>query len=158
MQKIVTFLWFENQAEEAAEHYVSVFPDSRVLNVNRYSEGAPIPAGTAMLVTFQLAGQDFMALNGGPHDKFNDAISLCVNCETQAEIDELWDKLTADGGEEVQCGWLKDRFGVSWQIVPTAIADLVGGPDPAGAARATQAMLQMKKLDIAALRRAYEGE
>ena len=157
MQKIITFLWYDNQAEDAANHYVSIFPDSKVTNVSRYGDAGPGPKGSVMVVNFQLAGQEFMALNGGPEFKFTEAISLYVNCQTQEEVDELWDKLSA-GGQPGPCGWLKDKYGVSWQIVPTVLGELLQGPDPAGASRAMQAMLKMGKLDIAALRRAYEGQ
>lgn len=158
MQKIVTFLWFENQAEEAANFYTSIFEDSKILEISRYGEAGPGQAGTAMVVRFQLAGQEFSALNGGPQFKFSEAISLVVNCESQAEVDYFWEKLTANGGEESQCGWLKDQYGLSWQIVPTALGNFIGGPNPAGAQRAVQAMLQMRKLDLAALQEAYEGK
>jgi predicted 3-demethylubiquinone-9 3-methyltransferase (glyoxalase superfamily) len=156
MQKITTFLWFDNQAEEAAKLYVSLFKDSKITNVSRYGEGGPRPAGTAMIVNFQLAGQEYMALNGGPVFKFTEATSLFVNCETQEEVDRLWNKLT-EGGEESQCGWLKDKFGLSWQIVPTALGELMGDPDPVKSQRVLQAMLKMKKIDVAGLKRAYEG-
>ncbi len=152
MQKITPFLWFNDNAEEAMNFYTSIFKNSKILSVNRYGEGAPVPAGTVMTATFQLEGQEFMALNGGPHFKFTEAISLFVNCETQAEVDELWAKLTADGGEESQCGWLKDKFGLSWQIIPSALGEALGNPDPAKAQRAMQAMLQMKKIDIQKLK------
>jgi len=157
MQKIRTFLWFDDQAEEAVNFYTSLFKNSKILEVNRYSEAGPGPAGQVMVINFELEGREFTALNGGPHFKFNEAISLVVNCENQAEVDHFWENLIADGGQESMCGWLKDKFGLSWQIVPTALGGLIGGPDPAGAQRATQAMLQMHKLDIAALERAYEG-
>lgn len=157
MPKITPFLWFDDQAEEAVQFYTSIFKDSQILGVSRYGEGSPGQPGTVMTVSFQLAGQEFTALNGGPVFKFTEAISFFVNCETQAEVDELWEKLCA-GGEESQCGWLKDKFGVSWQIVPTGLGDLLGGPDPLKAQRAMQAMLKMRKLDIAALQHAYDGE
>jgi predicted 3-demethylubiquinone-9 3-methyltransferase (glyoxalase superfamily) len=156
MQKVTPFLWFDSQAEEAANLYVSLFPDSKLTNVSRYGDGMPLPKGTVMSVTFQLAGQGFTALNGGPAFKFTEAISFLVNCETQEEIDHLWSKLT-EGGEPGQCGWLKDRFGLSWQIVPNVLGDLIGDPDPEKAGRATQAMLKMGKLDIAELKRAHTG-
>ena len=150
MQKIVPFLWFDSQAEEAMNHYVSIFPDSKVLSVMR--------SGDAVLTaTFQLAGQQFMALNGGPQFKFTEAISLFVNCQTQEEVDELWEKLS-EGGEGGRCGWLKDRYGLSWQIIPTALGELLQDPDPEKSGRVMQAMLRMGKIDIAALRRAYEGQ
>lgn len=154
MQKITTYLWFDNQAEEAAEFYVSLFKSSKILNVSRYGDGGPGPKGTAMTVTFQLGGQQFIALNGGPHFKFTEAISLLVNCESQREVDDLWEKLTAGGGEPGNCGWLKDRWGLSWQIIPTALPRLLGDKDPARSRRAMEAMLKMHKIDIAALERA----
>lgn len=157
MQKITTYLWFDNQAEEAAEFYVSLFKNSKILNVSRYGDGGPGPKGTAMTVTFQLDGQQFIALNGGPHLKFTEAISLLVNCESQREVDELWEKLTAGGGEPGNCGWLKDRWGLSWQIIPTALPRLLGDRDPARARRAMEAMLKMHKIDIGALERAAAG-
>ncbi|MET7859510.1 VOC family protein [Streptomyces sp. NPDC005318] len=154
MQKIKTFLWFDNQAEEAANHYVSVFGgDSKVLGVSHYTEASPGEPGTVMTVEFRLAGQEYVALNGGPQFPFTEAISLSVDCESQAEADELWAKLT-DGGEEGQCGWLKDRYGLSWQIVPRGLSEALSDPDPAKADRAMKAMLGMKKLDIEALRSA----
>jgi predicted 3-demethylubiquinone-9 3-methyltransferase (glyoxalase superfamily) len=156
MQKITTFLWFDNQAEEAVNLYTSLFKNSRILEISRYGEGAPLPAGTVMSVTFQLEGQEFMALNGGPVFKFTEAMSLFVKCETQAEVDRYWEALSA-GGEVQQCGWLKDRFGVSWQIVPTQLGILLGDPDPAKANRVMQAMLKMVKLDIEALQAAHDG-
>jgi predicted 3-demethylubiquinone-9 3-methyltransferase (glyoxalase superfamily) len=157
MQKITPFLWFDNQAEEAMNFYVSIFKNSTVLGVNRYGEGAPMPKGTVMTASFELDGQAFTALNGGPIFKFSPAISFVVHCETQAEVDHYWDKLSADG-KEGQCAWLEDKFGVSWQIVPNALVELLGNPEPAKAGRVMQAMLQMTKIDIAALRRAYEAE
>ncbi len=157
MQKIVPFLWFDNQAEEAANFYTSIFHDSKILEISRYGEAGPGPAGTAMVVNFQLAGQEFNALNGGPQFKFTEAVSLVVHCESQDEVDYFWAKLTAEGGEESQCGWLKDQYGLSWQVVPTALGNIIGGPDPAGAQRAVQAMLQMRKLDAAVLQQAYDG-
>ena len=156
MQKITTFLWYDNQAEEAAAFYTSVFKNSRVLEVTRYGEGAPIPAGTAMTVRFDLDGQQFIALNGGPHHEFTDAISLYVDCEDQAEVDYLWDRLV-DGGEPGQCGWLKDKYGVSWQIIPRQLQQLIGDPDPERSTRAVQAMLTMTKIDVDALVRAHAG-
>jgi predicted 3-demethylubiquinone-9 3-methyltransferase (glyoxalase superfamily) len=156
MQKITPFLWFDNQAEEAAQHYVSIFPDSKVTDVVRMGGGADGAPGAVTIVNFQLAGQDFIALNGGPPFKFTEAISLFVNCETQAEVDELWAKLTADG-EESQCGWLKDKYGLSWQIIPRALGEMLSDKDAEKANRAMQAMLQMRKIDIAAMRTAFEG-
>lgn len=159
-QKITPFLWFDNRAEQAANFYVSIFKDAKILSVQRYgAEGAGAsgrPQGSVMTVSFQLDGQQFVALNGGPVYKITPAISFVVNCETQAEIDEMWKKLTA-GGEEVQCGWLTDKFGVSWQVVPTQLEKLLGASDPAKAGRVMQAMLQMKKIDIAGLQRACDA-
>ena len=157
MQKISPFLWFDTQAEEAANFYTSLFKDSKILNVSRYGEAGPGPKGSAMTVAFQLAGLQFVALNGGPHFKFTEAISLVVNCDSQQEVDELWSKLTANGGSESQCGWLKDKYGLSWQIVPTAMGKLMSDPDPAKSKRTMEAMLKMKKLDIAELERAHRG-
>ena len=155
MQKITPCLWFDGQADEAASFYVSLFKNSGISSVSRFGEGAPGPAGSVMTVNFQIEGQELIALNGGPHFNFTEAISLFVNCETQEEVDELWAKLT-EGGEEGQCGWLKDRYGLSWQIVPTALGQMLGDPDPEKSQRVMQAMLQMRKLDIAGLRRAFE--
>jgi predicted 3-demethylubiquinone-9 3-methyltransferase (glyoxalase superfamily) len=157
MQKITPFLWFNDQAEEAINFYVSIFKDSKIIDIRRYPEGSPAPAGSVMTASFQLEGQEFMALNGGPQYKFTEAISLFVNCETQEEVDDLWGKLTSDGGEESQCGWLKDRFGISWQIIPKALGDLMGDPDPEKSGRVMQAMLQMQKIDVAKLQAAYDG-
>src|SRR5256885_13568809 len=157
MQKITPFLWFDNNAEQAAEFYVSVFKNSKILNVSRYGDAGPGPKGSVMVVNFQLAGQEFTALNGGPLFKFSEAFSLVVNCENQQEIDEYWRKLTANGGSESQCGWLKDRFGFSWQVVPTALGKLMSDKDPRRASRVMQALLQMKKIDIATLEEAAEG-
>ena len=156
MQKITPFLWFDNQAEEAANFYVSIFKNSKILGVSHYGEAGPGPAGTVLTVTFQLDGHEFTALNGGPHFTFTEAISLFVNCETQQEVDELWAKLTA-GGEESMCGWLKDKYGLSWQIVPRVLLELMQDKDPVKARRVTEAMLQMRKIDIAKLQQAYEG-
>lgn len=159
MQKITPFLWFDNQAEEAMNFYVSIFRNSKVLGVQRYgAEGAGAsgrPKGSVMTASFVLDGQEFVALNGGPVYKFTPAISFVVNCETQAEIDEMWEGLTA-GGMEIQCGWLMDKYGVSWQVVPAELGKLLSGPDPAKSERVMQALLQMKKIDIAGLQRAYE--
>ena len=157
MQKITTFLWFNNDAEEAANYYTSIFKNSKILDVSRYGDVGPGPKGPVMIVKFQLAGQEFVALNGGPQFKFTEAISLMVNCDNQQEIDELWRKLTA-GGQESQCGWLKDKFGLSWQIVPTELGKLMSAKDPAKANRVMQALLQMEKLDIAKLQQAAEGK
>src|SRR2546426_865520 len=155
MQKIVPFLWFDGTAEEAMNFYVSIFKNSKVLNVTRYGAAGPGPKGTVMWATFQLEGQQFYALNGGPQFKFTPAISLFVNCETQQEVDELWKKLSA-GGREDQCGWLQDKYGLSWQIVPTVLGKMLGDKDPAKADRAMRAMLQMKKIDIQGLQQAYD--
>jgi predicted 3-demethylubiquinone-9 3-methyltransferase (glyoxalase superfamily) len=156
MQKISPFLWFDDQAEDAANLYVSVFKNSRIVSTSRYQEGLPKPAGTLMSVEFILDGEEFTAINGGPQFTFTPAISFSVMCDTQEEVDEYWEKLT-DGGEEGQCGWLIDRFGLSWQIVPKVLGKLMGSSDRAAAQRATTAMLGMKKLDIAALQAAYDN-
>lgn len=160
MQKITPFLWFDNQAEEAMNFYVSVFKNSKILSVQRYGkEAAEVsgrPKGSVMTASFLLDGQEFVALNGGPVYKISPAISFVVNCETQEEVDEYWKRLT-QGGEEVQCGWLTDKFGVSWQIVPVQLDKLLSDPDPVKSGRVMQAMLQMKKIDIADLQRAYHA-
>jgi predicted 3-demethylubiquinone-9 3-methyltransferase (glyoxalase superfamily) len=156
MQKINACLWFDNQAEEAAEYYVSVFENARITGISRFGEGAPGPAGQAMAVEFDLEGQKFQALNGGPAFSFTEAVSFVIDCSTQDEVDRYWNALT-DGGSEGQCGWLKDRYGVSWQVVPSELGGLIGGPDSAGSQRALQVMLGMKKLDIAELQKAYDG-
>ena len=158
VKKITPFLWFDTQAEEAMNFYVSVFENSRVINVSYYGEEGPKPAGTVMTATFELNGQEFVALNGGPEFKFTEAISFYVHCETQKEVDELWEKLTADGGKEDTCGWLKDKYGLSWQIVPNVLGRLLQDPDLQKTQRVMKAVLKMKKIDIAALKRAYEGE
>jgi predicted 3-demethylubiquinone-9 3-methyltransferase (glyoxalase superfamily) len=155
MQKITPFLWFDGTAEEAMNFYVSVFKSSKVGKVTRYGEGAPAPKGTVMSATFQLEGQEFFALNGGPMYSFTPAISFFVNCETQQEVDELWDKLSA-GGEQQRCGWLKDKYGVSWQIIPSLLGTLLGDKDAAKAQRVMQAMLQMNKIDIKGLQQAAD--
>ena len=157
MQKITPFLWFDNNAEEAAKFYVSVFKNSKIGKVARYGEAGPGPKGTVMTVEFELDGQKFVALNGGPQFKFTEAVSFVVNCKTQKEVDTIWEKLSA-GGQEVQCGWLKDKFGLSWQIVPTVMTELLTDRDPKKSQRVMKAMLKMVKLDIAALERAYEGK
>lgn len=154
MQKITTFLWFDNQAEEAANFYVSIFKNSRIGKISRYGDAGPGPKGAAMLVTFQIEGQEFIALNGGPQFKFTPAISLLVNCETQQEVDQLWDRLS-EGGQKSRCGWLQDKYGLSWQVVPTALSKLMNDPDPQKAGRVMQAMLQMDKIDIARLKEAH---
>jgi predicted 3-demethylubiquinone-9 3-methyltransferase (glyoxalase superfamily) len=154
-QTISPFLWFDNNAEEAVAFYTGTFKNARVLNTSRYGDHGPGPKGSVMTIGFELAGQQFTALNGGPHFKFNEAISFVVNCDTQAEIDTYWDKLTAQGGKPLQCGWLKDRFGLSWQIVPSILAELV--KDPVKGPRVMKALMQMVKLDIAALKAAADG-
>ncbi len=154
MQKITPFLWFDDQAEEAVNFYTSVFKNSKITSVSRYGEAGPGKPGSVMTASFELAGQQFMALNGGPEYKFTPAISFYVSCEDQAEVDELWEKLSA-GGEKGPCGWLTDKFGVSWQIIPTALGELLGDPDPVKAQRVMGAMLSMSKIDIAGLKRAY---
>lgn len=156
MQKITPFLWFDSQAEEAANFYVSIFKNSKIVKITRYGEVGPGPKGSVMIVTFQLDGQEFIALNGGPQFKFTEAISFVANCETQQELDELWEKLS-EGGEKIQCGWLKDKYGMSWQIVPTILGKLVSDPNPAKSQRVMEAMLQMKKIDIEGLKKAYAG-
>jgi predicted 3-demethylubiquinone-9 3-methyltransferase (glyoxalase superfamily) len=155
IQLITPFLWFDSQAEEAADFYTSIFPNSKIVKVARYGDAGPGPVGSAMTVEFQLNGQPFIALNGGPHFKFSEAISFVVNCETQEEIDKYWNELSAGGGE-VQCGWLKDKFGLSWQVVPTALGKLIGGADPKRSGRVVQVMMTMKKLDLGALQAAYD--
>jgi len=155
MQKITPFLWFDNQAEEAMNFYVSIFKNSKVVSVTRYGEAGPGPKGTVMSATFQLEGQTFYALNGGPQFKFTPAISLFVSCETQQEVEDLWEKLSA-GGREDRCGWLQDKYGLSWQIIPTALMEMLGDKNPEKAARVMQAMLKMGKIEVEGLRRAYE--
>lgn len=156
MAKISYCLWFDGRAEEAAEFYVSVFKDARIVETARYLEGSPGEPGTVMTVEFELNGERFMALNGGPQYTFTPALSIVATCESQEEIDDLWEKLT-DGGAEVACGWLTDRFGVSWQIVPGGMGEMLGSSDREAAERAFSAMMDMKKIDIGALRRAYDG-
>lgn len=156
MQKVSPCLWFDGQAEEAANFYVSVFKNSRIISTTHYLEGLPQPAGSVMTVQFILDGEEFVALNAGPHFKFSPAISFVATCDTQDEVDELWRKLS-EGGEEEQCGWLKDKYGVSWQIVPKAFIEILSKTDNAASQRAISAMLKMKKLDISVLRRAYEN-
>lgn len=151
MQKIIPYLWFDNQAEEAANFYTSLFKNSKMGTVSRGPDGA------VFMVTFQLEGQEYMALNGGPRFQFTEAISFFVNCETQAEVDHLWNSLTADGGEESQCGWLKDKYGLWWQIIPTILGELMQDEDGAKAQQVMAALLQMKKIEVAELLRAYEG-
>ena len=157
MQKITPFLWFDGKAEEAMNFYTSIFPNSKIGSVMRYGDAGPGPKGSVMSCTFQLEGQEFYALNGGPQFKFTPAISLFVNCETQQEVDELWKKLLSAGGREDQCGWLQDKYGLSWQIIPTALGQMLGDKDPKKANRAMQAMLKMKKIEIKGLQAAYDG-
>jgi len=154
MSKISPFLWFDDQAEQAAQFYTSVFPNSRIITMTRYGDAGPGPKGTVMTVAFELDGQKVTALNGGPQFTFTEAVSFVVNCETQEEVDRYWSRLTADGGQPGPCGWLKDRFGLSWQVVPTALPRLLTSTEGARSQRVMQAMLQMTKLDIAALEEA----
>ena len=155
MFKITPFLWFDNNAEEAMNFYISIFKNSKVMSVTRYGEEGPGPQGTVMTATFQLDGQEFFALNGGPEFTFTEAISFFVNCETQQEVDDLWERLS-EGGETSQCGWLKDKYGLSWQIIPSALGELLQDKDAEKSKRVMQAMLQMGKIDIKALKKAYE--
>ena len=155
MQKITPFLWFDDKAEEAMNFYVSIFKNSKIVSVTRYGEAGPGPKGTAMTATFQLDGQEFAALNGGPLFKFTEAISFVVNCKTQEEVNEFWEKLS-EGGEKSRCGWLKDKYGLSWQIVPTVLEEMLQDNDAGRSQRVMRAMLQMDKIDIAGLKRAYE--
>ncbi len=157
MQKITPFLWFDDKAEEAMNFYVSIFKNSKVLSVTRYGEVGPGPKGTVMTASFQLDGQEFIALNAGPRFKFTEAISFVVNCKTQEEIDEFWEKLS-EGGEKSRCGWLKDKYGLSWQVVPTVLGELYGDKDPEKSNRVMQAMLQMDKFDIKTLQQAYDQQ
>jgi predicted 3-demethylubiquinone-9 3-methyltransferase (glyoxalase superfamily) len=164
MQKITPFLWFDNQAEDAAKFYTSIFKDSKIGRILRYGEevakvsASGQPAGSVLTIEFEIEGQKFVALNGGPQFQFNESISFVVNCETQKEVDYYWQKLSANGGEESACGWLKDKFGVSWQITPTVLIDMLHDKDAAKAERVMHAMLQMKKIDIAELKAAYDGK
>jgi predicted 3-demethylubiquinone-9 3-methyltransferase (glyoxalase superfamily) len=161
MQKITPFLWFDNKAEEAATFYTSIFKNSKIRSVTRYGEdgakASRMPKGTVMTVAFQLEGQEFIALNGGPHFKFSPAISFVVNCKTQEEVDDLWEKLT-EGGEKNRCGWLQDKFGVSWQIVPTALGEMLQDKDATKSSRVMKVMLQMNKIDINRLKQAYDQQ
>ena len=157
MQKITPFLWFDNDAEEAARFYTSIFKDSTIGEIRHYGEAGPRPKGSVMTVSFNLEGQEFIALNGGPHYSFTPAVSFFVNCETQAEVDELWEKLT-DGGKPVRCGWLKDKYGLSWQIVPSVFGQMLQDKDAAKSRRVMEAMMTMIKLDIKTLQQAYAGE
>jgi predicted 3-demethylubiquinone-9 3-methyltransferase (glyoxalase superfamily) len=156
MQKITPFLWFDDQAEEAMNHYLSIFKNSKAASVTRYGDAGPGPKGSVMTASFELEGQQFTALNGGPQFKFTEAISFVVNCETQEEVDALWDKLS-EGGQTQQCGWLKDKFGLSWQILPSVLMELMKDPDPQKSQRVMEAVLPMTKIDIAKLRQAYDG-
>ncbi|HEY8294662.1 MAG TPA: VOC family protein [Micrococcaceae bacterium] len=156
MQKITPCLWFDTQGEEAAQFYISVFRNSKILNISRYGEAGPGPQGQVLTVSFELDGQEFTALNGGPEFKFNEAVSFQVSCDSQDEVDRFWSALS-DRGEEGPCGWLKDKFGLSWQIVPSILGELLSGPDARRSQQAMKAMLQMKKLDIRALQEAYDG-
>jgi predicted 3-demethylubiquinone-9 3-methyltransferase (glyoxalase superfamily) len=157
MQKITPFLWFDDNAEEAVSFYVSIFKNSKVVNVTRYGEAGPGPKGTVMIATFQLEGQEFVALNGGPLFKFNESISFVVNCETQAEVDEFWEKLS-EGGEKSRCGWLKDKFGLSWQVVPKVLNEMLRDKDAEKSQRVMKAMLEMDKIDIKRLKQAYDQQ
>ena len=157
MQKITPFLWFNDKAEEAATFYTSIFKNSKIVNVSRYGEAGPGPKGTVMVVKFQLEGQEFLALNGGPQFTFTPAVSFVVNCKTQREVDEFWEKLS-EGGKTNQCGWLQDKYGLSWQIVPTALGEMLQDKDPKKSQRVMKAMLQMTKIEIQRLKQAYEGE
>jgi predicted 3-demethylubiquinone-9 3-methyltransferase (glyoxalase superfamily) len=156
MPKITPFLWFDHQAEEAMNFYAAIFKNSKIGNVTRYGEAGPGPKGSVMTATFELEGQEFMVLNGGPQYKFTEAVSFFVNCNSQEEVDTLWEKLT-EGGEEGPCGWLKDKFGLSWQIIPTALGEMLNDPDPEKAQRVMQAMFQMKKIEIKTLKQAYDN-
>ena len=157
MQKITTFLWFDNQAEEAANYYISIFKNSKILGRSHYGDEAPRPKGSVLVVNFQLDGQNFTALNGGPAFKFSEAISLLVHCETQQEVDEMWEKLSA-GGEKSQCGWLKDKYGLWWQVVPTVLSQMLEGNDPEKANRVMKEIMKMGKLDIKRLQHAYDHD
>jgi len=158
MQKISPFLWFDTQAEEAANFYVGVFKNSKITKIVRWTEGGPAPAGTVLTISFNLDGQEFTALNGGPQFKFTEAVSFSISCATQEEVDYYWSILTSGGGQESMCGWLKDKYGLSWQVVPDALVRMLSDQDSTKAQRVTQALMQMKKLDIAGLQRAYDGK
>ena len=155
-QKITPFLWFDNNAEEAVNFYTSIFPNSKILSITRYGETGPGQQGSVMTIGFQLYGQEFTALNGGPQFKFTEALSLVVNCQTQQEVDEYWEKLSSKGGQEVECGWVKDKYGLFWQITPIVLMEMLQDKDPERSNRVMKAMMQMKKLDIAKLKQAYE--
>jgi predicted 3-demethylubiquinone-9 3-methyltransferase (glyoxalase superfamily) len=156
MPRITPFLWFDNQAEEAAKHYVSIFPNSKIVKVARYGDAGPGPKGSVMTVVFQLDGQEFIALNGGPQFKFTEAVSFSIDCKTQQEVDDYWEKLSR-GGQQQPCGWLKDKYGLSWQVNPRVLGEMLSDPDPAKSRRVMEAMLKMKKIVIKDLERAYEG-
>lgn len=158
MQRITPFLWFDNNAEEAMNFYVSIFPNSKVVRVTRYGDGGPGPAGTVMTVDFELDGEEFVGLNGGPKDKFNWAVSFVVNCETQEEVDYYWEKLSADGGEKSRCGWVRDKFGLWWQVTPTILTEMIGDKDPEKTNRVMQAMMTMDKIEIEPIKQAYAGD
>ena len=158
MEKIIPFLWYDGKAEEAAKLYTSIFPNSKILSVKHWGEGSPFPKDQAMTVTFELDGRRFHAMDAGPQFKFTEATSMFVNCSSQEEVDNYWNKLTADGGQESMCGWLKDKYGLSWQIIPTALMEMMSDKDPAKAGRTMQAMMKMKKIDIAVLKKAYDGK
>lgn len=157
-QKITPFLWFDHEAEEAGKYYVSIFKNSKFLGVTRYGEAGPGPAGSVMTATFQLEDQVFTGVNGGPHFKFTEAVSFVIHCKSQEEVDHYWNKLIADGGQESQCGWLRDKYGLSWQVVPDALLQMLKDPDPKKSQRVMQAMLQMKKIEIPKLEQAYKGK
>jgi predicted 3-demethylubiquinone-9 3-methyltransferase (glyoxalase superfamily) len=157
-QKITPFLWFDKEAEDAARFYVSVFKNSKFLGVTRYGEAGPGPAGSVMTANFQIEGQEFTGINAGPQFKFSEAVSFVIHCKTQEEVDYYWAKLTADGGQESQCGWLKDKFGLSWQVTPEALLQMIQDPDPEKSQRVMKAMFQMRKIDIAELKRARDRE
>lgn len=157
MQKIVPFLWYDGKAEEAANFYVSIFKNSKIKNIRRYGEAGPGQKGSVMSAEFELEGQEFIALNGGPHYTFSPAISFFVNCETQAEVDELWEELS-EGGEKVQCGWLRDKYGVSWQIIPTALGKMLADKEPQKSQRVMKVMMGMTKIEIDGLKRAYDQD
>jgi predicted 3-demethylubiquinone-9 3-methyltransferase (glyoxalase superfamily) len=158
MPKITPFLWYNTQAEEAAKFYTSIFPNSKINHVSRFNDAGPGANETVMVVQFELDGKPFLALNGGPHFKFTEAVSFTIDCKNQQEVDHYWEKLTADGGQESMCGWLKDKYGLSWQVTPTILAELMSDPDKQKAKRTMEAMLKMKKMDIATLQRAHDGK
>ena len=157
MKAITPCLWFDNRAEEAAHFYVSLFPNSKIKQINRYTDAGPGKKGDVMVVVFEINGQEHVALNGGPKFNFNEAVSLQVHCDDQAEVDRLWDALTKDGGQESRCGWLKDKYGLSWQITPVQVLEMVGDPDPEKARRAVLAMMPMHKLDVATMKKAVDA-